>query len=349
MTEITLRNVSKSYDGVQALKPVDMVIPAGKFTTLLGPSGCGKTTLLRLIAGLETPDSGEILVDDKPIFSYKRKVNVPPHKRHFGMVFQEFALWPHMTVYDNVAFSLKANGQNKHIRERVQHALEQVRLTGMEKRHPHQLSGGQQQRVAFARAIVMQPGLILFDEPLSALDAMLRDNMRDELMSLVRELGLTALYVTHDQTEAMSMSDEIMVMQSGNVLQRGTPEQIYTEPAHPFVARFIGRSNWIEPEQTLFRPEHGRWESTCEPGEQMYNAIVQRVSYMGDRYEIELNAGAERIWTAYHHKRMGIGSQVQLYIAPRHLCRVDKHSATVGEKIDAGDTTEPAPGKQHIS
>ncbi|WPP40182.1 ABC transporter ATP-binding protein [Paenibacillus hunanensis] len=349
MTEITLRGVSKSYEGVQALKPVDMIIPAGKFTTLLGPSGCGKTTLLRLIAGLETPDSGEIVVDGQPVFSQTRRVNLPPHKRHFGMVFQEFALWPHMTVYENVAFSLKANGQKHKIRERVQHALEQVRLTGMEKRQPHQLSGGQQQRVAFARAIVMQPGLILFDEPLSALDAMLREDMRDELMSLVRELGLTALYVTHDQTEAMSMSDEIMVMQSGNVLQRGTPEQIYREPVHSFVARFIGRSNWIEPEQTLFRPEHGRWEAKGEAGEHSYTATVQRVSYMGDRYEIELNAGEGRSWTAYHDQRMSIGSIVQLYVSAEHLCTVGERTSTATEKMDANDTSSSSVGRQHIS
>ncbi len=352
MTEITLRGVSKSYDGVQALKPVDMVIPAGKFTTLLGPSGCGKTTLLRLIAGLETPDSGEILVDGEPVFSQSRRVNLPPHKRHFGMVFQEFALWPHMTVYENVAFSLKANGQKNNIRERVEHALEQVRLTGMEKRQPHQLSGGQQQRVAFARAIVMQPGLILFDEPLSALDAMLREDMRDELMSLVRELGLTALYVTHDQTEAMSMSDEIMVMQAGHVLQRGTPEQIYQEPVHPFVARFIGRSNWIEPEQTLFRPEHARWESTGEAGEQHYAATVQRVSYMGDRYEIELHAGEERIWTAYHDRRMNIGSEVKLYVHAQHLCEVGEHgSKSIAEHGEntPGTSAPFADNRQHIS
>ncbi|MFD1886196.1 ABC transporter ATP-binding protein [Paenibacillus wenxiniae] len=358
MTEITLRGVSKRYDGVQALKPVDMIIPAGKFTTLLGPSGCGKTTLLRLIAGLETPDSGEILVDGEPVFSQARRVNLPPHKRHFGMVFQEFALWPHMTVYENVAFSLKANGQKNNIRERVQHALDQVRLTGMEKRQPHQLSGGQQQRVAFARAIVMQPGLILFDEPLSALDAMLREDMRDELMNLVRELGLTALYVTHDQTEAMSMSDEILVMQSGHVLQRGTPEQIYRQPVHPFVARFIGRSNWIEPEQTLFRPEHARWQpiAESESEEHSYVATVQRVSYMGDRYEIELNAGEGRMWTAYHDKRMSIGSKVQLYVSAQHLCEVGEHHRSAEDVPiapsvqDAQHGSAPSPGgRQHIS
>ncbi|MEW4368853.1 ABC transporter ATP-binding protein [Paenibacillus kandeliae] len=347
MTEITLRGVSKSYDGVQALNPVDMIIPAGKFTTLLGPSGCGKTTLLRLIAGLETPDGGEILVDGQPVFSAAGKVNLPPHRRQFGMVFQEFALWPHLTVYENVAFSLKASGQKRNIREKVQHALEQVRLTGMEQRHPHQLSGGQQQRVAFARAIVMQPGLILFDEPLSALDALLRDDMRNELMNLVRELGMTALYVTHDQTEAMYMSDEIMVMQSGRVLQHGTAEHIYQKPQHPFVARFIGRSNWLEPEQTLFRPEHGRWAPTGDSHEQVYTVMVQRVSYMGDRYEIEVDAGEGRIWTAYHQERMMVGELAQLHIAEQHIHRI-QDTADASSAISSMKDVRLS-SKQHIS
>ncbi|WP_458119568.1 ABC transporter ATP-binding protein [Paenibacillus sp. Z6-24] len=339
MTEITLQGVSKSYGNVQALQPVDLTIPSGKFTTLLGPSGCGKTTLLRLIAGLETPDTGEVLVDGKPVFSQQKRINMPSHRREFGMVFQEFALWPHMTVYENVAFSLKASGRKKQIRESVERALEQVRLTGMEQRQPHQLSGGQQQRVAFARAIVMQPGLILFDEPLSALDALLREEMRHELMGLVRELGITALYVTHDQTEAMSMSDEIIVMQGGTILQRGTPEDIYRQPADPFVARFIGRSNWIEPGQSLFRPEHGCWESTREAGEHTYSAIIRRVSYMGDRYEIEMDAGQERIWTGYHTQRMQPGDEVQIHIAPHYVCRVNH----------AGDDIKLHSGRQHIS
>ncbi|WP_017811309.1 ABC transporter ATP-binding protein [Paenibacillus shenyangensis] len=339
MTQITLQGVSKSYGNVQALKPVDLIIPAGKFTTLLGPSGCGKTTLLRLIAGLETPDTGEVLADGKPVFSQQKRINMPSHRREFGMVFQEFALWPHMTVYENVAFSLKAAGQKKQIRESVERALEQVRLTGMEQRQPHQLSGGQQQRVAFARAIVMQPGLILFDEPLSALDALLREEMRHELMNLVRELGITALYVTHDQTEAMSMSDEIIVMQGGSILQRGTPEDIYRNPADSFVARFIGRSNWIESGQSLFRPEHGCWETTREAGEHTYRAIIRRVSYMGDRYEIEIDAGQERIWTAYHTQRLQPGEEVQIHVAPQHVCSVDSR--------EAADTLHS--GRQHIS
>lgn len=161
------------------------------------------------------------------------------------MVFQDFALWPHMTVFENVAFGLRATKQTNHLREKVEDAIKRVRLQGMEKRYPHELSGGQQQRVAFARAIVTKPHFILFDEPLSALDAILREEMRIELMDIVHSIGLTALYVTHDQIEAMSMSDQIIVMKQGEVLQKGTPEDIYVKPSHEFVAKFVGKANWL--------------------------------------------------------------------------------------------------------
>lgn len=319
MTALTIQGISKSFDGVQALQATDLVIASGKFTTLLGPSGCGKTTLLRMIAGLETPDQGELRIANDILYSSAQRKNVPPHRRGFGMVFQEFALWPHLTVFENVAFSLRASGQKKDIQARVLTALEQVRLQGMEQRYPHQLSGGQQQRVAFARAIVMQPRLILFDEPLSALDAILRDEMRTELMNLVQQLGVTALYVTHDQTEAMAMSDEIIVMQSGSILQRGTPEQIYRQPSHPFVARFIGHSNWIDQGHQMVRPEHIRWHSNHSPDEHIHTGMIQQVSYMGDRYEIQLDMGEERLWTAYQDERMTVGEQVTIYISAHHV------------------------------
>lgn len=323
MTALSIQGISKSFDGVQALQSTDITIASGKFTTLLGPSGCGKTTLLRIIAGLETPDQGELRIEKDILFSSQQRKNIPPHRRGFGMVFQEFALWPHLTVFENVAFSLRASGQKKGIQARVLTALEQVRLQGMEQRYPHQLSGGQQQRVAFARAIVMQPRLILFDEPLSALDAILRDEMRTELMNLVQTLGVTALYVTHDQTEAMAMSDEIIVMQAGSILQRGTPEQIYRQPAHPFVARFIGHSNWINHGQQMVRPEHIRWHSNHHSDEHLHNGVIRQVSYMGDRYEIQLDIGEERFWTAYHDERMTVGEQVQVYISAHHIHTLD--------------------------
>ncbi|GBF77675.1 ABC transporter ATP-binding protein [Paenibacillus sp. 598K] len=315
--EVTLTGIAKAFDGTTALHPLDLTIPSGSFATLLGPSGCGKTTLLRLIAGLEQPDSGVIRIGGNTVCDMGKGVYLQPQQRELGMVFQDFALWPHMTVFENVAFGLKARGRRQEVKERVAEAIAAVRLQGMEKRYPHQLSGGQQQRVAFARSIASRAGLILFDEPLSALDALLRDEMREELVQMVRELGLTAIYVTHDQTEAMAMSDTIIVMQQGRVLQRGAPEAIYDKPSHPFVARFVGRSNWVEPERSLVRPEHVRW--AAEPGDRIFAGEVSRVAYLGDRYEVAVRLDTGEVWTAYHHERLAIGEAVRLGVAERHI------------------------------
>lgn len=319
MKEITISGLQKKFGEVHALKSANLRIAAGSFTTLLGPSGCGKTTLLRLVAGLETPDAGEILADGEPIFSSIHRISQPIHRRNFGMVFQDFALWPHLSVFENVAFGLRASGQKKDLRNQVQEALRMVRLDGLELRFPHQLSGGQQQRVAFARAVVTRPRLVLFDEPLSALDAVLRDEMRLELLSLVKNMGITALYVTHDQTEAMSMSDEVIVMQGGSILQTGSPEEIYRKPKHPFVAHFIGKSNWIVPGKQMLRPEHLRW--TQESSSRAFTGIVRHVSYMGDRYEVILEMEGLGSWTAYHDHRLPLGESIRLY-APEHQIHV---------------------------
>ena len=213
--KIRLERITKSFEKKQVIRQTDLTIESGSFTTLLGPSGCGKTTLLRMIAGLETPDSGEIWFDERCVFSREKKINLPPEKRGLGFVFQDFALWPHMTVFENVAFGLRAEKDTKNLQSRVREALRTVHLEDFEARYPHQLSGGQQQRVAFAKAIVIRPSCILFDEPLSALDALLREQMRQELKDLVASLGLTAVFVTHDQAEAMSMSSHIAVLNAG--------------------------------------------------------------------------------------------------------------------------------------
>lgn len=200
----------------------------------------------------------------------------------------------------------------------MQEALRSVKLEGLELRFPHQLSGGQQQRVAFARAVVMRPQLVLFDEPLSALDAVLRDEMRLELISLVKNMGITALYVTHDQTEAMSMSDEVVVMQGGTILQSGSPEDIYRKPSHPFVAHFIGKSNWIVPDKQMLRPEHLRW-SQENASSLLFTGTIQHVSYMGDRYEIILDMEHNGTWTAYHERRLPVGEKIQLYASEHQI------------------------------
>ncbi|URJ39778.1 ABC transporter ATP-binding protein [Paenibacillus polymyxa] len=328
--DLYIHGLSKTFSQITALHETNLVVRRGKFTTLLGPSGCGKTTLLRLIAGLETPDTGTITMGEEILFSAERKKDIPAHLRHFGMVFQDFALWPHMTVFENVAFGLRAGKRgkgfasvrDKELRTVVLEALDMVRLSGMEDRYPHQLSGGQQQRVAFARAVAIRPRLVLFDEPLSALDAVLREEMRIEMLSLVRDLGLTALYVTHDQIEAMSMSDEVVVMKSGHILQTGTPEVIYGCPAHPEVARFIGKSNWLEPERTLFRPEHVRWEQE-QADQHAFTVEILHVSYVGDRYEIRILAENGEHWTAYHSIRLPIGQQMHVWVSPQHIHQLE--------------------------
>lgn len=322
--KIQLKNITKSFGNKRVIAPTDLAVESGSFTTLLGPSGCGKTTLLRMIAGLETPDTGEIWLGDTCVFSKEKKVNLPPEKRDLGFVFQDFALWPHMTVFENVAFGLRARKQTKDLERRVQDALKAVHLEDYIRRYPHQLSGGQQQRVAFARAIVIQSGCILFDEPLSALDALLREEMRHELKDLVTQLKVTAVFVTHDQTEAMSMSDKIAVLNGGVVEQYDTPEQIYHRPATAFVARFVGKSNWFSDTQ-LFRPEAMSLEP--QDGSQRYDLPVQGVQYLGDTYEITLTTPHGN-WMFHCDRKVIPGETLSVYIDPNQIISVKKENPT---------------------
>ncbi|MFT3989232.1 ABC transporter ATP-binding protein [Aestuariivirga sp.] len=236
-----LQNVTLRYGNFTAVKDVSLSIAKGSFVTLLGPSGCGKTTILRSLAGLVTPTSGEIHI------AGKRVNDVPIHQRNIGLVFQNYALFPHKTIFDNVAFGLKYRSVPKdQIAAKVKRALEIVRLPGVEKKLPSELSGGQQQRIALARAIVIEPHVLLLDEPLSALDANLREEMRIEIKTIQREVGITTLFVTHDQEEALAMSDVIVVMNHGVVEQMGSPEEVYNSPATRFVASFLGQSNLLD-------------------------------------------------------------------------------------------------------
>jgi ABC-type Fe3+/spermidine/putrescine transport system ATPase subunit len=259
--EVTLRGLTKRFDDIVAVDDVDLHVEAGEFMSLLGPSGCGKTTTLRLIAGFERPDEGAVLIGGEDV------VKLPAYRRDVNTVFQSYALFPHLKVLDNVAYGLKQRGLSKEARhERARAMLELVRLPQVEQRKPRQLSGGQQQRVALARALVMEPKVLLLDEPLGALDLKVRRQLQIELKRIQETVGVTFVYVTHDQEEALAMSDRVAVMNAGRVEQIGTPRDIYDSPASPFVADFIGETNFIEqdgttvavrPERVHLRPEGG--------------------------------------------------------------------------------------------
>jgi iron(III) transport system ATP-binding protein len=275
---LKVRNLVKTFAGsrgeaarrVFAVDDISFDVTDGELFTLLGPSGCGKTTTLRCIAGLETPDQGEIALDDRVLFSSERKVRIPANARGLGMVFQSYAIWPHMNVYANVAFPLQVLPRKKRpartqIRERVERALAGVRLDHLASRSATDLSGGQQQRLALARALVLEPPVLLLDEPLSNLDAKLREEMRFELKRLQRELGITGVYVTHDQVEALAMSNRVAVMRDGKIEQVGRPREIYESPNSRFVADFIGTSNFIE--GTVQARENGVYAVKTTDGE----------------------------------------------------------------------------------
>lgn len=244
MQGVRVSGLVKRYGDVVAVDDLTMDFEKGTLTTLLGPSGCGKTTTLRCVAGFERPDEGEIAIGDATVFS--ERVNVPPEKRMVGIVFQSYAIWPHMTVFDNIAFPLKIRHKSKQeIDEKVMKMMQMVRLTGLGDRPATMVSGGQQQRIALARALVFDPEVLLLDEPLSNLDASLRDVVRVEVREIQRSLGITTIYVTHDQVEALAMSDKLVVLNGGKVMAVGTPHEIYTRPENEFVASFVGKSNMI--------------------------------------------------------------------------------------------------------
>ena len=251
---IEIRGLGKDFQragesAVHALRTVDLKVERGEFFVLLGPSGSGKTTLLRCVAGLAAPDRGEIVLDGVTVYSRAKRTLVPPERRGLGMVFQSYAIWPHMTIFENVALPLaqkRPRLTRAEIRTRVSQALSLVGLEGMERRPTPLLSGGQQQRVALARSLATEPVVLLMDEPLSNLDARLREDVRKEIRSLATRLDITILYVTHDQMEAMELADRIAVMHEGNILQQGSPEELYCRPADPKVAQFFGSTNWLD-------------------------------------------------------------------------------------------------------
>ena len=305
------KNYADQRARVAAVDGISFRVEAGEFFTLLGPSGCGKTTTLRCLAGLERSDAGTITIGDTVVSSSNPPAFTPPNERDIGMVFQSYAIWPHMTVFQNVAFPLKVAGLGWRSNEtvaRVEEALALVRLDAQASRLATQLSGGQQQRLALARALVRRPKLLLLDEPLSNLDARLREQMRLELRALQRRLKITMVYVTHDQTEALSMSDRIAVMQDGRIIQAGSPAEMYGAPASAFVAEFIGSSNVLEVQVAQrfgfsppagasgfisIRPEHVRLHRQAGNGEG--GGRVESVTFLGEMTECEVTIGERRI------------------------------------------------------
>jgi len=310
VSAVRLSGVSKSFGAVRAVDEVSLEAEEGKFLTLLGPSGCGKTTTLRMIAGLERNDGGRIQIGDRVMSSPEEGVFVPPERRNIGMVFQSYAIWPHMSVFDNVAYPLRIRKRPAHeIRRRVSETLELLSMNGLSERQATALSGGQQQRVAIARALVFEPSILLMDEPLSNLDAQLREQMRIQLRELQERLGITTVYVTHDQEEAMVLADAIAVLHEGSLVQFGPPEEVYHRPASRTVAAFFGTPNLLagrvgerrrESEKTLARISGHGWEGWCvapsdiRVGEDV-TAVVRPEAIEMSR-EPSPSSGADIVW-----------------------------------------------------
>ena len=333
---IQLEHITKRFAADHnILDDLCLDIHENEFITLLGPSGCGKTTTLRIIGGFETPNEGRVLFDGKDITS------LPPYKRELNTVFQKYALFPHLNVEENIAFGLKIKGKSRdYIRDKIRYALKLVNMDGIEKRMPDQLSGGQQQRIAIARAIVNEPKVLLLDEPLGALDLKLRQDMQYELIRLKNELGITFVYVTHDQEEALTMSDTVVVMNQGYIQQIGTPEMIYNEPENAFVADFVGDSNIMDglfihdelveifgakfpcvdkgfgvnkPVDVVIRPED---IDLLKPGEGSIDGVVTHIIFKGVHYEMEVTTPNGYEWLVHSTDMFPVGTKVSIHVDP---------------------------------
>ena len=305
MSELVLENVSRAFGGFVAVDGIDLRVVAGEFVTLLGPSGCGKTTTLRMVAGLEESTGGRISIGARVVNDPAKNIHLPPDRRRLGMVFQSYAIWPHMRVFDNVAYPLRVRRRPEaEIRQRVEKALTLVEMDRFADRPAPALSGGQQQRVAIARALVFEPEVLLLDEPLSNLDARLRAQMGDEFRSLQKRLGITTLYVTHDQDEAMALSDRVVLMQSGKILQVGPPQDIYQRPNSEVVATFFGAPNLLDATVT-----------TVEAAANSFKLGVRGESWQG---------------VAYGDQRFAPGDRVRILVRPE-----DIRAGVVSDEVDA--------------
>lgn len=348
---IDLIDITKTYGSNVVLDDLNLYIKENEFLTLLGPSGCGKTTTLRLIGGFESPDKGKVIFDGKDI------TKLPPNERQLNTVFQKYALFSHMTIAQNIAFGLKIkNKSNKYIKDKIEYALKLVNLQGYENRHPDSLSGGQQQRIAIARAIVNEPKVLLLDEPLGALDLKLRQDMQYELIRLKNELGITFVYVTHDQEEALTMSDTIVVMNQGYIQQVGTPEDIYNEPKNAFVADFIGESNIIDavfvedkvvnilgakfpcvdvgfghnvPVDVVIRPED---IDLVAPEEGIITGVVTSLIFKGVHYEMDVEANGHE-WLVHSTDLCPVGTKVGIKVDPFDIQIMNKPESEDEEAV----------------
>lgn len=353
---LDLVNITKSYDGVTILDDLNLYIRENEFLTLLGPSGCGKTTTLRILGGFETPDAGKVLFNGQDI------TQLPPNKRQLNTVFQKYALFTHMTIAENIAFGLKIKGKSKaYIDDKIKYALKLVNLEGYENRSPALLSGGQQQRIAIARAIVNEPKVLLLDEPLGALDLKLRQDMQYELIRLKNELGITFVYVTHDQEEALTMSDTIVVMNQGYIQQMGSPEQIYNEPENAFVADFIGESNIVDglmihdelveifgakfacvdkgfgnnqPVDVVIRPED---IDLVKPEEGTLQGVVTHLIFKGVHYEMEVTTPDGYEWLVHSTDMFPVGEKVGIHVDPFDIQIMNKPASEDEEAVGVNE------------
>lgn len=349
---IDLRNITKSFDGTMVLDDLNLSVKENAFVTLLGPSGCGKTTTLRIIGGFESPDKGQVIFDGQDITS------LPPNKRQLNTVFQKYALFNHMSISENIAFGLKIKNKPKaYIQDKIKYALKLVNLDGFENRTVSSLSGGQQQRIAIARAIVNEPRVLLLDEPLGALDLKLRQDMQYELIRLKNELGITFIYVTHDQEEALTMSDTIVVMNQGYIQQMGSPENIYNEPENAFVADFIGESNIVpgimvrdelveifnakfvcvdkgfgshKPVDVVIRPED---IDLVAPGEGTLTGIVTHLIFKGVHYEMEVTTPDGFEWLVHSTDMFPVGQEVGIHVNPFDIQIMNKPASEDEEAV----------------
>ena len=352
---VDLIDISKSFGEQMVLDKLNLSIRENEFLTLLGPSGCGKTTTLRILGGFENPDSGKVVFDGKDI------TNLPPNKRNLNTVFQKYALFSHMNIEENIAFGLKISGKSaSYIKDKIKYALKLVNLEGFENRLPDSLSGGQQQRVAIARAIVNEPRLLLLDEPLGALDLKLRQDMQYELIRLKNELGITFIYVTHDQEEALTMSDTIVVMNQGYIQQMGSPEDIYNEPQNAFVADFIGESNIIsgvmledrlveilgakfpcvdtgfgknKPVDVVIRPED---VDLLPPEKATIQGVVSHLIFKGVHYEMEVQANGFE-WLVHSTDMFPVGQQVGIHVDPFDIQIMNKPESEDEEALGVNE------------